>query len=260
MSLNSNGTTNAHAEQSVTTTTTGEIHVIRFQVFGAPGDSINVRVGTSSGGQEILEDRIAKVGYHCIEFTPGASPFFVGFLHDVGKTLQIDDVEILDNVPVEIGSPYSQLDVELIKYTQSRDVLFLAHPDFHTRELSRFGFRSWSLTEFDFRDGPWLTENTDDTKTLEPSALTGLGVTLTAAGHTPFKATDVGRLVRLSLNSGTDFGWAVVVGFTSSTVVTIDIRKDFVGALGTTTRWRLGLYSDTTRVGPRPTRSTKNGS
>ena len=243
LSLTSNGTTSAQAEQSVATTTPGVLHVLTAKVFGVAGDALTLRIGTTSGGQEILADRALEPGEHTIEFTPGASPFFVGFLHGSGKTLQVDDVALLDDQPFELVTLYDAADLAKIRITQSRDILYLAHPGYALRKLSRFGNLSWSLTELAFQDGPYLPENTDDTMTLQPSATTGLGITITAAGHSPFAPTDVGRLVRIK--NGADWGWAIITGFTSPTVVTADVRGDFAAATATR-EWRLGLFSDTT--------------
>ena len=75
--------------------------------------------------------------------------------------------------------------------------MYLVHPNHPVQKLSRSGHTSWSLTEADFIDGPYLEINTDTAKTLTPTATTGNGITITAVGHGPFAATDVDRLVRI---------------------------------------------------------------
>ena len=62
-----------------------------------------------------------------------------------------------------------------------------------------------------FDDGPYLDENSGSGKTLAASAVSGIGVTITAAGHSPFKPADVGRPIRL-WPSGQP-GWAVVTSY-----------------------------------------------
>ena len=61
LSLTSNGSTNAHAEQTVTNSSALE-HVLQFQVIGAPGDYVLFRVGTSSSGPQLVYEFIAEVG------------------------------------------------------------------------------------------------------------------------------------------------------------------------------------------------------
>ena len=112
LSLTSNGTTNAHAEQGVTVSAgdMGKEHVIRFRVFGAPGDSVKLRLGTTSTGKELVDDKAFSVGNHCYAFTPGATTFYVQFLHGVGKTLQVDDVSLLDEAAIfiPVASEYTR--------------------------------------------------------------------------------------------------------------------------------------------------------
>lgn len=241
----------AWAEQDVTTTNTGTEHVLRFRVLGAPGDYVQLRIGTTSTGSELVTDFRAGVGWHCYSFTPSASPFYVQFRNPEAKTVQIDDVSLIDNAPVEIGAPYQEGELFDVSGPQSADVLYLFHSDHPTYKLSRRGNTTWSLTQVAWEDGPYLTENTTST-TLTPSAATGLGITITASatdginGGDGFQATDVGRLVRISNPaSGTDWGYAVITGVTSTTVVTADVKRDFA-TTNAATKWALGAWSETT--------------
>ena len=116
-------------------------------------------------------------------------------------------------------------------------------------KLQRYGHTSWSLVQVAWQDGPWLEEN-ETTTTLTFSAATGLGVTVTASAITGindgegFKATDVGRLIRLT--DGTlNWGWAIITAWTSTTVVTVDVRRTVVVTTAET-KWRLGSWSATT--------------
>ncbi|WP_022729776.1 hypothetical protein [Fodinicurvata sediminis] len=167
---------------------------------------------------------------------------YLRFYRDKGQILDGNDD------PYEIAAPWSEsalFDEDgrmLLDYTQSYDVLFLAHGDHQPRELRRMGHSDWELVTFEFEDGPWLTENADDDKTLSPSGTTGT-ITITAAGHQPFAATDVGRLVRLR-HSG-EWGWCRITSFTSATEVEASVEGDLNGT-GATAAWRLGAYSDTT--------------
>ncbi|MEX3008359.1 hypothetical protein [Hoeflea sp. TYP-13] len=70
--------------------------------------------------------------------------------------------------PYEIVSPFALADIGSIDYTQSADVLYMAHGSYHPRELRRASETSWSFAEFDFQDGPYLEENTTST-TLTPA-------------------------------------------------------------------------------------------
>lgn len=244
MNLNGGGTANVGwAEQDITTTNTGQAHVLKFRVIGAAGDKIKLRVGTTSTGGELVNDVEFAAGYHCYTFTPTASPLYVQFRNENNKTLGIDDVALIAGAPVEIAGSYLETELSEIQFAQTADIMYLVHPNHPVQKLSRSGHTSWSLTEADFIDGPYLEINTDTAKTLTPTATTGNGITITAAGHSPFVATDVDRLVRIK--HGSTWGYARIVGFTSATQVTADVRADFDGTTASSD-WRLGAWSGTT--------------
>ena len=250
MSLVSNGTTNAHAEQQVTNSSAIE-HIIRFRVYGSPGDVVKLRIGTSSTGTQIVNDFEASVGFHTYAFTATAADFYVQFLHSTGKTLGIDNVSLIDDSPVELTTPYTEAQLFQVGGPQSADVLYLFHGSHSTYKLERRGHSTWSLVEVAWQDGPWLEVNTTTT-TLAPSATTGLGITITASSTTGinggdgFKSTDVGRLVRIdNPSSGVDWGWGIITEFTNTTSVKLDVKRDFLRT-NADTRFRLGSWSETT--------------
>lgn len=148
-----------------------------------------------------------------------------------------------------LTSTYLEADLFQLKFTQSADVLYIWHPDYPERKLSRVTDSSWTLTSTTYLDGPYMAENTTAT-TLTPSAFApGAGVTLTASAvtginsDTGFQTTDVGRLIRLQ-QSGT-WGYVLITGWTSTTVVTVTIINTLTSTAAKTA-WRMGLYSATT--------------
>lgn len=138
----------------------------------------------------------------------------------------------------EVPTTYASADIANLKFTQSADVLYITHPSYEPRKLSRTGHTSWTLTTIDFIDGPYLATNTVTATTITPSATTGTGITLTASVAT-FASTDVGRLVRIKHSS--TWGYAKITAFTSATVVTADVKSNF-GAASASYEFRLGLY------------------
>lgn len=88
----------------------------------------------------------------------------------------------------EIPTPYLTADLFNIKFEQSADVLYLTHPNYETRKLSRQGNADWILKPLGLESGPFRIQNTDVTRTITSSGTTG-SVTLTAIGHSPFLAS-----------------------------------------------------------------------
>jgi len=157
-----------------------------------------------------------------------------------------DKGQILDSGSAyEISSPYLTAELFDIKFAQSADVMYLTHPNHQVMKLSRTAHTSWSLTEVDFTDGPYLAENTTATTLTPGSAGVGTGVNITASaitginGGAGFQATDVGRII--SFNSGK----AKITARTNTTVVVCTITTAFANT-DATAAFKLGAFSDTT--------------
>lgn len=251
LSLDGAGSGNeAIAEQAVTTTSTGTAHVLRFETYGLSDDTVTVRVGSSSGASDYLADLDLTTGGHSVSFTPAASPFYLQFEYGGARSgVAIDNVSLIDNAAVEITTPYASADLLEIKYTQSADVMYLAHPDYQTRKLLRRGNSDWSLVLIDFQEGPFFSENTTAV-TLTLGGTTG-SVSVTASAITAingglgFQTTDVGRLIRFNDAAG-NYTWMKITARSSTTVVTAEIRGPDASATTAQTTWALGVWSDTT--------------
>lgn len=151
-------------------------------------------------------------------------------------------VDTIPGTPYEIASPYSESQLPNIKYAQSNNVLYIAHPSIRPKKLTRTGHTNWTFTDIQFIDGPYLDRDTSiDTTQLTPSATTG-AITITASANL-FVATDVGRLVRIK--NGATWGWAEITAYISATQVSASVKSDFA-AVTATKEWRLGAWSDTT--------------
>ena len=145
----------------------------------------------------------------------------------------------------QITSPYAAADLSAIKFAQSADIMYLVHPDYSVRKLTRTGHTSWSLTEVDFTNGVYLPDNTTTT-TLNPSSHTvGTGVTVVASattginGGSGFQSTDVGRLLRFGTGHGKITAVADTLNFTMEILVDM-------GSSTASTDFALGSFSDTT--------------
>lgn len=237
-------------EQSVAVSTTEEL-VLVFRVRTLSRDDyVQVRVGSTSGATDILAEVRRGPGWHAIQFsTGGTDPIFLRFTNSLSRDVWVDDVELLSNAPLQVGTPYRSAELFSIQKTQSADVLFLQHPTYRPYELQRLGTATWSLIEHDFEDGPYFDTNITST-TLTPSGTSG-NITLTASsitginGGSGFLETDVGRLVRLQISS--TWGWVEITAWTSTTVVSAVVRgSSGLAAATATASWRLGAWSDTT--------------
>lgn len=123
-------------------------------------------------------------------------------------------------VPVEVASPYLIADVFELRFAQSADVLYIAHPDYAPQKLQRLSATSFQLVTANFDPPPSIEQPIEPAATLTLSATTGTAVTATASAPA-FLDADVGR----QLAAGAGVG--VITGFTSTTVVTINVIDAF---------------------------------
>ena len=154
--------------------------------------------------------------------------------------------------PVDVTTTYATADLPTLQFAQSADTLYVVHPSYPPRKITRTSHTSWSITTISFQDGPYLPENVTattltpsggsyapgDTPTVTASAVTGIN------DDTVFQATDVGRTLRIW--TGSAWAWGTIASRSSTTVVTVTVAGTVSFPSSAQTRWRLGSWSDTT--------------
>lgn len=134
-----------------------------------PGTRYVAEVKTSAKKTRVVRFEFSTTQAYIIEF----GDLYCRFYRNNGQILD-------GGSPYEIATPYAEADLFTLKFVQSADVLYIAHPSYAPRKLSRTGHTAWTLTAIDFLDGPYLTTNAASYKTLKPSATTGTGITITS--------------------------------------------------------------------------------
>ena len=94
--------------------------------------------------------------------------------------------------PVDVVTPWAVGDIDLLKYTQSADVLTVCHPNYPPLEIQRHAHDDWRTAEVVTKGGPFNTINIDESITIYASGATG-DVTLTSSASI-FKPQHVGKL------------------------------------------------------------------
>lgn len=80
----------------------------------------------------------------------------------------------------EVTAPYTEQQLDDIKFIQSADVMTVVHPEHPVMELKRMAEKVFVLEEKQFEYPPVLEQNIDDAFTITPSAREG-NITLTAS-------------------------------------------------------------------------------
>lgn len=173
----------------------------------------------NDGYDDTVVGRVIPFVYsNAIAYVVEMSNLINRYYYDGGVVLDDDDAEVTTD------TPYSGADLFEIQYAQSIDTIRLVHGDYAPRILSRVSASEFTLTEIDFKFGPFLPRNdylNDDDITLSSSVIVKDEVgTLTAAGPMSpvevFEAGHVGSLWKLTLprvvtdTSGTATGTGVI--------------------------------------------------
>lgn len=161
-------------------------------------------------------DLVASGGtnYYCIANTTGNAPPNATYWYAMPATGEY-----------EIPAPWAVADLITtdntfaLRMVQSGDILYICHPDYAPRKLSRSGATTWTITEFEPQGGPFEDTDPDETITVYASAATG-SVTLTASSGI-FASTDVGRLFYLEQKKAN----AVNAWEAGKSVSTNDLRR-----------------------------------
>lgn len=96
------------------------------------------------------------------------------------------------SVTYELTTPYLTADLFELKFVQSADVLYITHPDYEPRKLSRFANDDWTFEAIGIDSGPFRDLNTDTSATISVAEIGGGGiakgasVALTAVNCAPF--------------------------------------------------------------------------
>lgn len=122
---------------------------------------------------------------------------------------------------VKVTTPYLEADLAALKFTQSADVMYITHPSYAPRKLTRTSHTAWTISEVDFARGPMGDENATAI-TLVSDARSGSSATITASSSL-FASTDVGRLIKLH------DGYTKITSFTSATVVVSTVQENEQG-------------------------------
>ena len=179
--------------QSAVTTASPDVEVsYRFLITRRP---LYLRVGTTAGEQDILNDLEMKPGVHVVSFTPNDAAYFIEFqLREVGQA-SLSNFYALPTGALALSTPWFDDDLRTLRSEIEGLTQWWCHPSYQTRVLERRGPGNWSLRLFQPKDGPFEPNDPRDV-TMTPSVRTG---TATVTASRPvFKTTDAGSLIRLT--------------------------------------------------------------
>jgi hypothetical protein len=252
LSLVGNGFNYAIRSQQVSVATgdKGNEHALRIVV--ASGYAM-LRVGTSDGLDDYVNETTLDPGTHSIAFTPTGTFYIQLYATTVYPSL-VASCNIEAAGVMTLPTPWVTADLSLIRSDQSADVLYLAADStvnvgigYQQYKIERRSVRSWSIVQYLADDGPFLLENSGPVS-MTPSGLNGT-ITITASQPT-FYQTHVGSLINITstgqnissslAGAGQQTHYVEVTGLSnlnpgdpsvSQRVITINISGTWVGTV-----------------------------
>ena len=181
----------ASATQSITINEIGTEHALRIVVERGP---VILRLGSASGGDQLISETTLRTGTHSLAFTPAATPAYLSF-HSEAQTLKrVDSVTIEAAGVMTLPTIWAESDLFKMRFAQSADVVFTACKNYKPQRIERRSARSWSIVDYRPDNGPFSSGRTRDVK-LTPSVTEGNG-TLTASSAL-FNSDHVGSIFTL---------------------------------------------------------------
>lgn len=197
MQLLGNGMARAIRDQqvSVTGANIGVEHALRIEIARGP---VSVRVGSSSGGEQYVQETVLETGTHSLSFTP-TGDFHIRFFSPLERAVWVNSCNVEGAGEVTLPTPWAEADLGNVRIEQSADVVYVACSGMQQRRIERRGTRpqarGWSVVLYQSPDGPFDIENITPV-TLAASALSG-NITLTAS-QPMFRSGHVGALFSLT--------------------------------------------------------------
>lgn len=161
-----------------------------YMRFFTQGGQINISAATAWSGATnyVVGDLASRLGvnYYCILAHINHQPPNATYWYPLTGTIY------------EIPTPYAEADIRALKYTQSADTLYIAHPSHTPMKLIRHDQTNWTLETHAFVNGPFKATNATAT-ILRSSTAQWIGQTgqLDSASTPMFSSSSIGSLWEL---------------------------------------------------------------
>lgn len=177
-------------------------HVLTFEVPAVViGSSARVQVGTTTGDND-LSDGSYGAGSHSLTLTSTTTTMSVTFSVTAGlntRQVHVDSVSLTPAGRYEITTPYDHSQLPDLDVVQSADEQYWLHGCHATRKLQRYADTCWRFNCVTFAPPPSIEYGSRVESDIQPSALTGTSVTITAFNNlgSAFLAADKGREIQV---------------------------------------------------------------
>lgn len=245
MSLVGTGSAAARRRQQVTCNETGVRHALDIIVTRG---SVLLRVGSAAGTDNYINEATLRPGAHSLAFTP-LGDFWIDLFSFGEAASFVDSIAIAAAGVMELAIPWVQVDLPLLRWDQSGDVVFVACAGYRQQRIERRATDSWSVVVYQSDDGPFRVQNVGAI-TIAPSGTTG-DITLTSSqpffrqGHNGalFRLEQSGQSQSEEINGADQWTAPIrVTGIDGSRVFSIFISSTWSGTV--TLQYSVGSPGD----------------
>lgn len=222
--------------------------IVPTNAGAGPNGVPRLRVGSTSGADDLVEETRLLPGEHHLSFVPpGGTNIYIDvfYANRHCNVAHIDSMQIEAAGTLEVVTPWATADLGYMSFAQSADVVFVACRGVKPYRIERRGVYSWSVVEHPFNDGPFLGQTAADVQLK--GSVTGIGTGTLTANRGFFRAEHEGALFRLfhdgqrfsmQLGGGNQHSDAIRVAGVQSTnyndrVFSFTITGTWVGTLKT---------------------------
>jgi len=133
------------------------------------------------GTQYIAEVKDSTKATRLVDFEFSTTTTFTIEMGDLYMRFFSNGVQVLSGgSPYEIVTVFTESELFEVKKVQINDIMYMVHPDHPVQKLTRLADDNWTIAEVVF-DEPALLDENITTTTLDCSATTGTGKTLTSS-------------------------------------------------------------------------------
>ena len=177
----------------------GVEHGVRINI-SAYAQPVQFKIGSAADGDDLIETTSLGGGEHSLAFTPTTGLIYIQFESRLRPNVSVESIQIDSAGTLELSTPYSAADLDMLRYTQSADVVYIACVDHAQWKIERRGTTSWSFVRYLPKDGPFKIAATADVL-ISPDGIHSYG-TATLTSDVPFfMSSMVGGLLRLTHGS-----------------------------------------------------------
>lgn len=191
-----------------------------------PGTYFAAEVKDSTKFTRLIPFQFSTVQAYMLEF----GDEYIRFYKDNGQIMD-------GSSPYEITSPYLEAELPELHFTQSADVMYIAHGSHPPMKLSRTGHTSWTLAEVEILKGPYTSPRS---ATITPSDAHE-SFTLECSEDI-FTEDDVGRLIAIQMDDDKYYSCKITEYTAADEVVVSNQETDDLPNTNAADHYKLGKW------------------